>query len=177
MSEQTRARSNAPWVMAAAVALLVAGLALLLVHVRSVRDDNDRTVGTRTGPTDSQQEAVQAGATEAANLLTFTRKNFEANFARALKGTTGNLKKDLADRKKTTLSAMTKGKFDLKASVVESAFENEDGGKVLILVTLNGRNVSDSGTPSVATPQRLELTMVRSGSAWLASNLVSVGIQ
>jgi hypothetical protein len=177
MSEQTRARGRAPWVVATVLVLVVAALVVALVHVRAVRDDNKRDAGGAGAPTAAQQRAVQAGATEAANLLTFTRKNFAADFARALKGTSGALKKDLTARKATTLSAMTKGKFDLKASVVESAFESASGGKVVILVTVNGTNVSDSKTPSVAQPQRLELTMVPSGSSWLADNLVSVGIQ
>ena len=177
MSEQTRARSNTPWVVAVVLALLVAVLAVLLVHTLSVRDDDTRTSGSRYAPTDAQQRAVQAGATEAANLLTFSRKSFDQDFARALKGTTGNLKKDLADRRKTTLTAMTQGKIDLKANVVESAFESEDGGKVLILVTVNGTKINDQGQTSVASPQRLELTMVRSGDTWLAGNLTSVGIQ
>jgi hypothetical protein len=177
MSEPKRARGNAPWVTAGALILLVALLTVLLVHAISVRDDSNRNPGDRYAPTGDQQQAVQVGATEAANLLTFSRKTFESDFARALSGVTGALKKDLTARKATTLSAMTKGKFDLTAKVVESAFENEQSGKVQLLVTINGANVNDSGQSSAAAPQRLELTMVRSGGKWLASNLSSVGIQ
>jgi hypothetical protein len=177
MSEPKPARGNAPWVTAGVLVLLVALLAVILVHAISVRDDNDRNAGARYAPTGDQQQAVQTGATEAANLLTFSRKTFAADFARALGGATGSLKKDLTARKATTLSAMTKGKFDLTAKVVESAFENEQSGKVQLLVTVNGANVNDSGQTSAAAPQRLELTMVRSGTKWLASNLTSVGIQ
>jgi hypothetical protein len=176
MSEPKRAQANAPWVVAGVLVLVVAALVVLLVHVFSVRRNNDRDVGARFGATTAQSAAVQAGATEAANLLTFSRKAYASDFARALKGATGNLKKDLTARKATTLSAMTKGKFDLTAKVVESAFESQQGGKVLLLVTVNGANVNDSGQSTAATPQRLELTMERSGSSWLASNLVSVGI-
>jgi hypothetical protein len=176
MSEPKRAQGRTPWVVAGVLVLLVALLTLLLVHTISVGRDNDRNAGSRFAPTSDQQQAVQAGATEAANLLTFSRKKFQADFARALNGATGNLKKDLAARKATTLSAMTKGKFDLTAKVVESAFENEQSGKVQLLVTINGANVNDSGQTSAAAPQRLELTMVHSGGKWLASNLSSVGI-
>jgi hypothetical protein len=177
MSEPKRARGTAPWVVAGVLVLLVAGLTILLVHTVSVRHNNDRDAGARYAPTSDQLDAVQLGATEAANLTTFTRKSFDADFTRALDGATGNLKKDLTGQKANTLSAMTKGKFDLKASVVESAFESEDGGKVLVLVTLNGKHVFDSGQADAAAPQRLELTMVRSGGKWLATNLSSVGIQ
>lgn len=177
MSEPKRAPGTAPWVLAGVLVLAVAALALLVAHTVAVRHDNARTAGAEYGPTADQSAAVQAGATEAANLTTFTRKNFAGDFARALKGATGNLRKDLLGQQQNTLSAMTSGKFDLRSTVVESAFVGEDGGNVLVLVTLNGRHVFDSGQVDTATPQRLQLTMVRSGGAWLAGNLISAGIQ
>ena len=72
---------------------------------------------------------------------------------------------------------MNAGKFDLKSSVVESAFESESGGKVLILVTINGTHVVDKVASPITTPQRLELTMVKSGGKWLAADLLAVGVQ
>ena len=45
-----------------------------------------------------------------------------------------------------------------------------------MLVTLNGTHKFDNGQTSIASPQRLELTMVRSGTAWLAKDLFKVGI-
>ena len=176
MSEQNRAQGNAPWVVAGVLVLVAAVLAVLLVHTYSVRDDNNRTSGTRYGPTQDEQDAVQAAATEAANLTTFSRKNFAADFDRALKGATGALKSDVAKNKDNTLKAMTSGKFDLVSKVVVSAFESATANQVLVLVTLNGTHKFDSGQTSIASPQRLELTMVRSGSAWLAKDLFKVGL-
>lgn len=177
MSEPKRAQGNTPWVVAGVLVLLVALLTIALVHTVSVRDDNKRAAGQRYAPVADQQRAVQIGATVAANLTTFSRKTFAHDFARALSGATGALKSDLEKQKATTLSAMTKNKFDLKASVVESAFESESAGKVMVLVTLNGKHVFDSGQADVAAPQRLELTMVKSGKTWVASNLSLLGIQ
>ena len=91
MSEQNRAQGNAPWVVAGVLVLVVAALTVLLVHTYSVRDDNNRNAGLQNGPTADQQAAVQAAATEAANLTTFSRKNFTADFTRALNGATGAL--------------------------------------------------------------------------------------
>lgn len=176
MSEQNRAQGNAPWVVAAVLVLVAAVLTVLLVHTYSVRDDNNRNAGLQNGPTADQQAAVQAAATEAANLTTFSRKDFEADFTRALNGATGALKSDVAKNKANTLQAMTKGKFDLVSKVVVSAFESASADQVLVLVTLNGTHKFDSGQTSIASPQRLELTMVRSGSTWLAKDLFKVGI-
>jgi hypothetical protein len=177
MSESTRARSNAPWVMAGVLALLAAALVLLLVRTNAVARDNDRHAGRLLAPDATQQQAVESGATEAANLLTLSRAKFEADYARALSGATGDLRKDLVSKKKAYLSAMTAGKFDLKATVVHSAFESESNGKVLVLVTLNGAHVVDNVASAVTTPQRIELTMVQQGGKWLASGFTAVGVQ
>lgn len=173
-------RGNAPWVTAAALVLVIAALTILLVHIYSVRNDDKRTSRNAFAPTASEQAAVAAAATEAANLTTYARKSFEADFARATRGATGALRQDLAKQKAQTLAAMTKNKFDLKSKVVESAFESSDGAdKVVALVTLNGQHVFDSPSAgsSLASAQRLELTMIRKDGKWLASNLNSVGIQ
>jgi hypothetical protein len=178
MSVQTQTRSgNAPWIVAVVLALLTGALIVLLVHTNVVKADNGRDAGNLVSPTADQLRAVQTGAIEAANLTTLSRKNFDADFTRALAGTTGNLRKDLVGKKEQYLSAMNAGKFDLKSSVVQSAFESQSKGKVLILVTLNGRHVVDNVASAIATPQRLELTMVKSGDKWLASDFTAVGVQ
>lgn len=176
MSEQNRAQGTAPWGVAGVLVLVVAALTVLLVHTYSVRDDNAGNAGSQNGPTADQQAAVQAAATEAANLTTFSRKDFTADFTRALNGATGALKSDVAKNKTQTLNAMTQGKFDLMSKVVVSAFESATATQVLVLVTLNGTHKFDNGQTSIASPQRLELTMIRSGSSWLAKNLFKVGL-
>jgi hypothetical protein len=177
MSDQNRPRESAPWIVAGVLAVLAAVLVVLLVRTNSVADDNKRSAGNQLAPTADQQRAVQSGAVEAANLTTLSRSTYGADFKRALAGTTGALRKDLLGKKSAYLSAMTAGKFDLKSSVVESAFESESDGKVLILVTLNGTHVVDKVPSPIATPQRLELTMVKSGSKWLAADFEAVGVQ
>jgi flagellar basal body rod protein FlgG len=46
-----------------------------------------------------------------------------------------------------------------------------------VLVTVNGSRVVDKVTNPITTPQRFQLTMVNSGGKWLASDLLSVGVQ
>ncbi|HEY2296272.1 MAG TPA: hypothetical protein VGH43_00985 [Jatrophihabitans sp.] len=177
MSDRNQSRGAAPWIGAAALALVVAALVVLVVHTLSIKDDNQASGANQLAPTAEQQRAVQSGAIEAANLTTLSRADYESNFARALAGTTGPLRKDLLAKKGAYLSAMNAGKFDLKSAVVESAFESQSGDKIMILVTLNGSHVVDKVVSPITTPQRLELTMVRSGTKWLASDFLSVGVQ
>lgn len=177
MSDQNQPRQRAPWIVAGVLALVAAALVVLLARTISVGHDNTRSAGSALAPTADQQRAVQSGAIEAANLTTLARSSYAADFQRALAGTTGNLRKDLLGKKADYLAAMTAGKFDLKSSVVESAFESVSKGQVLILVTLNGAHVVDKVTSPITTPQRLELTMVKSGNKWLATDFVAVGVQ
>ena len=177
MSDRSQSRTRTPWIGAAVLTLVVAALVVLLVRTWSIKDDNNRSGGNALAPTSDQDHAVQSGAIEAANLTTLSRANYEADFKRALAGTTGTLRKDLLNKKAAYLSAMNAGKFDLKASVVESAFESQSGDKVLILVTLNGTHVVDKVSSPIATPQRLELTMIKQGDKWLAADFVAVGVQ
>lgn len=172
------ARSRrAPWLAAAVLALVVAALVLALVRVDSVRANAD--AGSQYGPTAQQRAAVRAGAIEAANMLTFTRAHFARDYDRALHGMTGALAHDFGSARirNKTLQTMRRGKVDLRGTVVQSAFESQSGGSVLIMVTVNGMQVSDAGNTSTPNPQRLELTMVQRDGRWLASNLTSVGIQ
>lgn len=178
MSDQNRAPTgNAPWIVAGILALLAGLLVVLIVHTDAVAQGNTRDAGSLVAPTADQQRAVQSAAIEAADLTTLSRARFEADFARALAGATGDLRHDLVSKKSAYLSAMRAGRFDLRSSVVESAFESQTGGKVLALVTLNGSHVVDKVTSPVTTPQRLELTMVKSGGKWLASEFLQVGVQ
>ena len=176
-SDRTRSGGNAPWIVAGILALLTAALVVLLVHTLSVRSSDTGSTGASYGLTADQSRAVQTGATEAANLTTLARKSYPHDFARALDGATGELRKDLIAKKAAYLSAMNAGKFDLKSSVVQSAFESQQGDKVLVLVTINGTHVVDGVASPITTPQRFELTMVHSGGKWLAADLLSVGVQ
>ncbi len=177
-SVESPPKNTAAWYAAGVLGLITAVLVVLLVHVSSVRaSDSKNSASDAVSPTADQLQAVQSGAIEAANLTTLSRAKYQSDFTRALNGTTGTLRKDLMSKKADYLSAMTAGKFDLKSSVIESAFESESGGQVLILVTINGSHVVDNVTSPITTPQRLELTMVKSGNKWLASDLLAVGVQ
>lgn len=177
MSDQTQSRSTAAWIVAAVLALVTAALVVFLVHILSLRSSADAAAGPSYALTPDQTRAVQAGTTEALNLTTLGRTTFSRDFARALNGATGQLHKDMVKGRSGYLSAMTSGKFDLKSSVVQSAFESQSGNKVLVLVTVNGSRVVDKVTKPITTPQRFQLTMVKSGGKWLASDLLSVGVQ
>ena len=177
MSQPSSLGARMPLVVAAACALLVAALVLAFLHVHSVSDHH--TTRGQYGLTADQQAAVRAAATEAANVTTYSRKTFDTDFARALNGATGALKTDLTGKRSLAKSTMTSGKFDLKGTVGTSAYvgPTDDDKGVLVLVTVNAFQVADAKSGSTASVQRFELTMVKSGKRWLASDLNAVGIE
>ena len=178
MSSPNSVSSRLPLIVAAVSGLLVAALVVAFVHVHSVSTHHSKQSKTGYALASDQAEVVTAAATEAANIITFSRKTFEADFARAINGTTGSLKTDLVGKKALTLTTMTDGKFDLKATVGAAAYGGltDDGKSTLVLVTLNAFKVADSSTGSSASVQRFQITMVKVGKSWLASDLNSVGI-
>ena len=78
MSVQSPPRNTAAWIVAGVLGLLAAVLVVLLVHVASVRASDSKDSGSTTlvAPTADQQQAVQSGAIEAANLTTLSRANY-----------------------------------------------------------------------------------------------------
>ena len=180
MSEPRGAATRLPWIVAACLAVLVAVLAVGFVHVHTASRNHARNpYGDGYALTAAQQAAVTAAATEAANIVTYNRKTFDSDYQRALNGATGSLKSDMLGKKAEALNAMTSGKYDLKGTIAASAYAGTtaDGKGILVLVTLNGYTVADTASQSTNNVQRLVLTMVQSGSSWLAEDLNSSGIQ
>lgn len=174
MSE-ARPVSRAPWIVAAVAAVVLA--ALLVVFFAVLQPDRDRVVGGLTG---QEKDVVASAGTEAANVLSYRRAHFAADFQRALDGATGALKTDLRSQRAATLNAITQGKFDLSARVDRAALAGRpDSGSsgsansYLVLVSLNG---FQSTAPGVAVPSHLEVTVEKVGGKWLVSGIKSIGV-
>lgn len=176
MTDKRRRIGFAPWVTAAVLGVVAIAMAAVLLFV--VRPDRHRhKVDAKVvGLTAVEQQAVDAAGKQVLNLLTYSRKNFDADYARTVAGSTGALQSDLGKQKATLLSKMTKGKFDLQGSVTAAAFEESSGTNWLILVSAQGYEVPDKGTRTLRSTARFEITMTDTGGNWLASNLQSVGL-
>ncbi|MGI8760676.1 MAG: hypothetical protein ACR2LF_05150 [Jatrophihabitantaceae bacterium] len=175
MSEPRPAEARAgtaPWIAASVLAaVVVALLVTLFVFLRPAAQRHDRNSAV-TAFSAAESAAMKAAATETANLLTYSRKSFDADFARALAGTTGQLNHDLKADEATTKTTLTTNKFDIKAAVTDVALESNAGSKgMLVLVVANGYRIASTGTSSIALPQRVELTMVQVKGRWLVSDL------
>ena len=165
------------WIGAAVAAVVAAALAVVLfVVVYPARSDHNGSAGTRVLSTD-EQAAMKAASVQMVNLLSYTRKNFDADFARALAGTTGQLHTDLAQDKSSTLSQLNASKFDTKGTVTDVAVQSGDMKTgFAVLVVGEGYKIDDQGQQSAALPQRVILTMVDKNGKWLAANLQGLSL-
>lgn len=171
-SRRVSMRSAAPWVIAGVSAVIFAVLFYLYYSVLPTYKD-EHTPGDLTA---TEQRAVTAAATETANLLSYRRADFEADFQRAVDGATGGLKADIQGKRAATLAAMTKGKFDLVAKVTNQALEGPTtkGGKgYIVLVTVNGYQ---STQPNFPNQQSLRVTVVLEKGKWLAADVQNVSV-
>lgn len=162
-----RRASAAPWIAtgAALVAMIAAILAYVLVG-------NDTKAAQRHVFTSEEH----AAGTETANLLSFRRAHFEADFARALNGATGSIKTDIEGKKATTLKTLTAGKFDLTADVLHIALVGPAEGKgtgYVVLVSLNGYRSTQKDLP---TQQNLRVSVEKKSGKWLVSDVQNIGV-
>jgi hypothetical protein len=169
---ESRRGSPAPWITAAVAGAVL--VALVVVYFVALRPAQAKVNGDLTG---TETSAMNAASGEMANLLSFRRAHFEADYQRALAGATGSLKSDVAKNKAGTLTTMTKGKFDLVGKVTHKALEGPaDSGKTIgyvVLVTVNGYRSTTLDQP---VQQSLEVTVVRSKGKWLASFVKNIGV-
>lgn len=169
---------NAPWTVAAVLGVLAIAVgAVVLFVIHPERSDRQRAARA-VGLTATEQQAMDAAAKQVINLTTYSRKNFDGDYARTVAGATGDLLSDLQKpaNKTNLLQQMQTGKFDLQGEVTNTAYAESSGDKYLILVSSNGYKVPDGAQRTLQTRARFQVTMVRSGSKWLAASLTSVGL-
>lgn len=175
MTATRRTRLPPPWLVAGVLVLLAAALGVTVFAVLpGAKHHRENSVGNSalSGP---EQAAMTAASTETVNLLTYSRKSFDAEWNRAMAGATGQLKKDLQTDKKTTLQQLTKNKFDVSATVSDVAFAGGDAKSgIQVLVVASGHRISDTGAASAPVPSRIKLTMKNVGGKWLAADLQGV---
>jgi len=168
----TRGRSGiAPWITAGVLGVL----AIALVVALTVFIVPNRGQGPG-GLSSSEKSAVSAAKQELINLLTYSRKTFDADYQRALNGAAGKLREDLASKKALTRETLIAGKIDLKGEVTAAAFEERSGSSTVVLLSATGFTIGANGTPVPKSIDRFELTMTNIKGKWLMSDFRNVGL-
>lgn len=167
-----------PWLVAAVLAVVAIALGAVVLFVIHPDKQDKQKLAAQAGLTALEQQAIDAASKQAVNLTTYSRKSFDADYARTVAGATGSLAADLngGTRKATLLKQMQSGKFDLQGTVSSAAFESQAGNAYSVLVLTQSFQVLDNGQKTAATANRFILTMQHVGGKWLASDLLSVGL-
>lgn len=178
MTESPTRDPRLRWILASALAAVAVGLVVVLVTVLLPARHRHQHAAAQVGITATEHAAVDAASKQVINLLTYSRKSFDADYARTSAGATGALLKDLsvASNKSSLLQQMTSGKFDLQGQVTAAAFEESSGANYAVLVSAQGYKVPDTGSKTLASTARFEVTMTQVKGKWLASDLQSVGL-
>lgn len=166
MSKQNR--GLAAWITLVVAAMLCLAAAVLLV-VQLVRPDQYR-IASR------EQAAMDAAAQEMVNNATLSRKTFDADWDRAMKGTSGATHDSLSELKAQTLASLNEQKVDLTAQVTSVAVKSSNKNSVIVLVSFNGYTVGDDGKKTINSTPQMELTMKQTGGKWLIDDTQSMGL-
>lgn len=126
------------------------------------------------GLSSDEQAALDAGKVQVANLITYRRASFEADWQRALDGTTGSLHQDQVGKKASTLQAITKDKIDLRGEVSAIGVASATKNSVGLVVLLNGYKITADGKSTLVNTSRLQITETKVGAKWLLSDLKNV---
>ncbi|SDJ43910.1 hypothetical protein SAMN05444157_3366 [Frankineae bacterium MT45] len=161
-------RGYAAWIVFVAAGLVCVVLAALLLF--------QVTRTSKYHIAANEQAAMDAAAQETVNLGTLSRKNFEADWARAVKGVSGQTLDALAPLKASTQQTMVAAKSDLVATISSTSVESSNKDTVMVLIAFNGYKVDDKGTKSQSSANRLELTMKQSGGQWLINDTKTLGL-
>jgi hypothetical protein len=144
--------------------------------ISSYTPDTASTGASIAPGTPALAAAEVAAQAEAAQVVTYSRATFDADFAKALAGSTGTLKTQLTGKRDETLTSMKSGKYDVAGKAVAAGIGSISGHDVVVLVTVSTAKSTDGSTTPTASVQRLKLTMTLVGSTWLASDLAAAGI-
>lgn len=170
MADEQR-RSGLPWrvvgALAVVAAVLAATLGWLLVH---------RGEHVTAGLSTREQAAVDAAARELIDTQSFRLAHFDADFARATAGLTGDMLKELTAKKASLQTSLRRSKFDTAATVTQAALKEDHGASAIVLLAMRNYRVDKSGKRTPFATGSFEITMSEVGGKWLASDLTSVGL-
>ncbi|WP_375484242.1 hypothetical protein [uncultured Jatrophihabitans sp.] len=168
----TRRTGAVPWLVAGVAGVALA--ALLLIYFAFLLPDKSNA-SDRADLTATERSAVTGAQMRALNLVSFRVAHFDADWARAVAGTTGTLRKELdtAAQKSSTQKMLAAAKSDASATIDHASLEGPagKGGGYVVLVSLDGFH-TNAKTQTV--PTDLELTVVPKGKTWLVSDVQSL---
>jgi hypothetical protein len=118
--------------------------------------------------------AVIAAAHEVVDLLSYTRNDFDADYARALDGLTTTLRTSQEAQRAPLKASMTAQQIDFAGSIRSVGVESASGTSVLMLVCATGYRIDNTGKTVAAGGLRFEIGVTYTGHRWLVSEYLAL---
>ena len=128
--------------------------------------------------TTSETKAMDSARQFVVNVFSYTKANFDSDFARALSGSTGDLSSQVQNTKKALQASLTGGTLSAtKAEVKSAAIEQTTSSGVQVLVVAETYSLDATSKSTDTGQQRMDVTMTEKDGKWLASALTAIGYQ
>lgn len=163
-------RRRTPWLATALLLIIAIALGVTAGVLYS-----NRKKPASFGLTATETSAVTAARQVVVNLFTFRYgDNFDADFQRAVDGTTGTLQSQFKATQSALKATLNNGKINTTCQVTAAGFEQLSGTSVLALVVANTYSVNTKGVSTETNHPRFEITMTLVNGHWLGTNLSAV---
>jgi hypothetical protein len=168
---ESSVKRRVPWPAVIGLAVVAVLAAASLAWIQFGRSD-----GAKTSLSNDEIHATDAARLFVVNTFTYTQADFDADFQRALAGTTGDLTTQVQASKANLQSALTTNKVDWKGQVTSAGVEQVTGSTIVVMVVANQYVIGSDGKSDLKAHPRVEVAMKKVNGKWLASGLTSVGL-
>ena len=162
-STQPRATRTSAWLTVLITLLVVVALALGYLVIRNVKHRSDLTDARADANTTARQAIV--------NLDALSSTTIDADIKQVLDGATGGFKKSFSNASKDLKDYVLQRKTRSSGKVISSGVVRWTTDSAVVLVAVD-RTVFDTTNPKgVVARDRWQVTLTRTGSRWLVSDL------
>ena len=152
-------------VLSVVVLLLVLTSSVLYLRVHNLR-----------GEEAVREQLLSAARTQALNTVSLDYRQIDKDLDRLSAGATGDLRKDLDDRRVKSRADIVKAKAISTGRIVDAALVELKGDNGTALIIVDNTLTNETASASRTNRYRFQLDLTRSGDRWLANNLVSIGL-
>ena len=153
-----------PWVLAAALVLVGAGVGFVGYRVHQENQAGQR-----------DQDVLAAARQEALNFISIDYRNFGQDSDNVLSGATGDFKQQFSDQSKTLQSLVTSNKAISTGQVLQAGVVTSSATSARVLVVADATVANTAAPSGQVRNYRLQLDLVDQNGQWLTSGIEFVG--
>lgn len=147
----------------------------LVAHRWRIGDVSKGSAAQGSVPADAAlRRAMAAARAGVSRIFALRRAHFAADFAAALRETTGGLHDTLSQQESALQKKLQDGRYDLSATITGFAVANADGTSAEFVVAVDEYRTGWQGARFGPYPLAFDVTLTGSGGSWLLSQLTQL---